>query len=180
MSQPSPKPNAASSSPPHLSPADQTRQQLPSGRSILIKAGQTDEQIELRSADGQTELRITMTEDGPIVTLIAAKLEIESSHTVSVNCARFEVNTQDAVAIRSQGDVTIQSDADTHLKSGAQTFIDGDYVNLNCLDRTGYHDQDSCEAGETPPQLTHQDQPASESIGEDESQENPDVTNYGQ
>jgi hypothetical protein len=94
----------------------------------------------LRSAGGQMELRLRLTADGPVLSLHGVKLEIEAADTVAVNCREFAVNARDGVRVTSAGGVDVRSEAEIHLRSAGQTFVDGDYVNLNCLDRTGYHD----------------------------------------
>jgi len=124
-----------------LIPADSSRVSvLPSGKSIVVKADKHGEAIEIHSTDGQMELRIGLTEDGPVITLRGARFNLESTDTVSVNCRRFEVNTREGVHLHTGGEVDIRSGAEIRMKSDEQTFIDGDYVNLNCQDRTGYHD----------------------------------------
>lgn len=122
-----------------------SRSLLPSGRQLVVKAHAHDEEIEVRSAGGEVEVRIVLTDQGPILRLRGARLEIDSSDTVAVNCRQFEVNASHGVQLRAAGDVGVQSDAEIRLKSGGQTYIDGDYVNLNCLDRRGYHDEGQVE-----------------------------------
>jgi len=118
-----------------------SRSLLPSGRTVVVKAHEHTEEIEVRSSGGEVEVRIVLTEQGPILRLRGARLEIDSSDTVAVNCRQFEVNASHGVQLRTAGDVEVQSDAEIRLKSGGETYIDGDYVNLNCLDRRGYHDE---------------------------------------
>ena len=123
-----------------------SRSLLPSGRTVVVRAHEHDEEIEVRSAGGEVEVRIVLTEQGPILRLRGARLEIDSSDTVAVNCRQFEVNASHGVQLRTPGDVEVRSDAEIRLKSGGQTYIDGDYVNLNCLDRRGYHDEGEGDA----------------------------------
>lgn len=102
---------------------------------------QQGEAIEVRSADGEMEVRISLTESGPVLSLRGARLDIQSTDAISVSCRQFEVNTAEDVVMQCGGDFGIQSAGEVQLKSSKQTFIDGDYVNLNCGDRAGYHDE---------------------------------------
>lgn len=113
---------------------------LPSGRSIVVKAVDTGEEIEVRSPTGEIEVSIAFTDKGPIMKLHGGRLEINSAETVVVNCRRFEVNASEALLMRSEQDVGIAAGGEIRVKSAGETFIDGDMVNLNCLDRKGYHD----------------------------------------
>jgi len=126
---------------------------LPSGRTITLKVDGTSEEIEVRSASGNLEVSISMTDAGPVLSLRGAKLQIESTDTVSVNCRQFELNTTHGLSMHTDGDLGLTSSGEVHLKSAGQTFIDGDYVNLNCLDRQGYHDEHAIEADPDPPNL---------------------------
>ena len=112
---------------------------LPSGSTLTVRAGAGGEEILLRSARGSMSLHLRVTDDGPVLTLHGVRLEIEAADSVAVNCREFEVHASDAVRLTA-GDVSVRSDTEIHMRSGGQTYIDGDFVNLNCLDRTGYHD----------------------------------------
>ena len=129
---------------------------LPSGTTVTVRTGVEGEEILVSSERGKMELRLRLTDDGPVLSLSGVRLEIEAAETVAVNCQTFEVNAREAVRVNT-GDLTVRSDAEIHMRSGGQTFIDGDFVNLNCLDRTGYHDHvpedapESLEAKGTTP-----------------------------
>ena len=112
---------------------------LPSGTTLTVRAGTDGEEINLRTAGGTLELKIRLTEDGPVLSLKGATLEIEATDRVAVNCREFSVHAEEGVDLTA-GDVRVQSGSEIRMKSAAQTYIDGDYVNLNCLDRVGYHD----------------------------------------
>jgi len=94
----------------------------------------------LESAGGAMEVRIRVTAEGPVLSLRGVRLEIEAADSVALKCREFSVEARDGVSVVSGGPVRVDSQAEIKLRSAEQTFIDGDYVNLNCLDRTGYHD----------------------------------------
>lgn len=98
---------------------------LRSGATVSVHTDRQGETIVLRSAGGAVDLSIRMTDQGPVLSLKGVRLEIEATEEVAVRCREFSVDARDGI----------------RLTSGGSTFIDGDYVNLNCLDRTGYHDQ---------------------------------------
>ena len=118
---------------------------LPSGRSIIARVGDEGEAIEIRSPEGEMELRITLTDEGPVLSLHGARLELVSPETVAVRCKRFEVETE-SVSLRATGDIEIQGEAEFRTRTVGSTWIDGDYVNLNCRERTGYHDDPAMAA----------------------------------
>ena len=75
-----------------------------------------------------------------MVRIQGAKLELVSPGSVSLQCRQFELETTSDVRLRAKGAIEMQTGSELRTKSAGQTFIDGDYVNLNCRDRQGYHD----------------------------------------
>ena len=122
-----------------LSRVDAPRQ-LPSGRSVIVSAEAGREAIEIRSANGEMEIRIALTDQGPVLQLRGARLQIDSTDTVAVNCRDFEINASNGIKLASGGDIDIVNAGETRMKTQGSTWIDADFVNLNCLDRKGYHD----------------------------------------
>lgn len=98
------------------------------------------------SARGDLEMSIELTPQGPVVRLRGASLEIDSSESVAVRCKSFHLRTESELEIQAGGDVRMGSDREIRVRSAGQTFLDGDYVNINCLERTGYHDESSAAA----------------------------------
>jgi hypothetical protein len=113
---------------------------LPSGRTVLVRVDGRGEAIEVRSATGEMELRIALTDQGPVLSLRGARLEIDAADTVAVNCRRFEVRTTGGVMLDAAGDIALRSGAETQLRSAGDTYIDGQMVKLNCQDRAKYPD----------------------------------------
>lgn len=115
----------------------QSELQLRSGRTV--KVDPTTETVELRAPNGEIELRITLTDDGPVLHARAAKLELDAEQDVSVKCRDFKVEAQRDIELNGTGDLRSQ------VRGNA--YIDADYVNLNCRDRAGYHDEGQADEG---------------------------------
>lgn len=114
---------------------------LPSGRQMIVRTAPQSEVLELRSPKGDVELSIELTERGPLVRLRGGQLVLDSDESIKIQCRSLEIATREDLAIQSGADLALRSGREIRMKSAKQTFIDGDYVNLNCLDRTGYHDE---------------------------------------
>jgi hypothetical protein len=104
---------------------------LPSGRSVVLKIGDDCEDLEVRSPDGDVEVRITLTDQGAVVSLRGGRLQMESADAVALNCRRLDVVTTEGTALGSAGDVLItgrgmrvQTENDIHLNGGV--------IHLNC------------------------------------------------
>lgn len=103
--------------------ADENARQLPSGRSVVVRVHDSKEELEVRSPGGEVEIRIVLTETGPVVSLRGARLELESAETVAVKCRSFEVNASEGVAIAGH-EMRVKTEDDIHLN--------GKIIRLNC------------------------------------------------
>jgi hypothetical protein len=103
---------------------------LPSGRSLHLRTDATGEEIELRSARGELDLRIVLTDAGPVVTLRCARLEVESPD-VAFRCHNFDVQTTGDLRLKSEGQVAIQAD-ELRATTEHDIHLNGAYVRLNC------------------------------------------------
>jgi hypothetical protein len=104
---------------------------LPSGRSVVLKIGDDCENLEVRSPDGDVEVRITLTDQEAVVSLRGGRLQMESADAVALNCRRLDVVTTEGTALGSAGEVLItgrgmrvKTDNDIHMNAGV--------IHLNC------------------------------------------------
>jgi hypothetical protein len=104
---------------------------LPSGRSVVLKIGDDCEHLEVRSPEGDVEVRITLNDQGAVVSLRGGRLQMESADEVALNCRRLEVVTTEGTALGSAGDVLItgrgmrvKTENDIHMNAGV--------IHLNC------------------------------------------------
>jgi hypothetical protein len=104
---------------------------LPSGRTLVVRVGEEGEELEVRDRGGGLELSITLTEAGPVVRLRAARIALESPETISIQCRRFEVETSEAVQLRSAGAVQIGAQ-EMRVRTEADIHLDGAMIRLNC------------------------------------------------
>src|SRR4051794_25760228 len=90
------------------------QQMFPSGRSVILRVTGAMEELEVRSASGETELRVILTGQGPVLRLSVVRLELEATETVAVRCRNFEVHAGEAVQLTGQ-EVRVQTTGDIHL-----------------------------------------------------------------
>ncbi len=87
--------------------------------------------IDIRAPSGQLELRLRMTEDGPVLTLDGVRLDITGSEHVGITCKQFVVNATESVAISSKGQALVEADEDLHVDSKSDVRIKGKKIYLN-------------------------------------------------
>ncbi len=90
----------------------------------------TDHRLIIANADGEMELEILLTGEGPVVRVRAAELAIESSGRVSVDCERFEVHAREAIRLASDGDLEASVAGDATLKAAGHALWEGRSVRV--------------------------------------------------
>ena len=107
-----------------------TERNLPSGRSVVVRVDGGKEELEVRSPDGDVEVRITLTDAGPVISLRGARLELEATDAVSVRCRQFEVNTSEGTTLASAGPVRIDGQ-ELNVETEDDIRLKGKLIHLN-------------------------------------------------
>ncbi len=113
-------------SPSTAAAGSQTLIHEPSRRRIVFDFVNERAEIEVRTQDGTLELRITLTESGPVLSVSASRIELSATETVAIRCRNFEVETTETARLRCAGAIEVKAAGDLRL--------DGDQVFLNCED----------------------------------------------
>ena len=104
---------------------------LSSGRSVVLKATASGEEIEVRSPDGTVEVRIALTDTGAVVSLRGGRLELQAADAVVVNSKRFEVHTTEGAELHSDGDLKMTG-RELRVKTAGDMHMNGGIIHLNC------------------------------------------------
>jgi len=113
-------------------PAAPGREQLlPSGRSVVLKVAGAQEELEVRSPAGDLEVRITLTDQGAVISLHGGRLELASPDTVALRCRHLEINTAEGTDLLSGGDVYITGQ-EMRVKTESDIHMNGRIIHLNC------------------------------------------------
>jgi hypothetical protein len=104
---------------------------LDRGRTLdIAKVGLT-QVLEIRAESGQLELRVRLTEDGPVLQLDGAKIAVTAEDTVAVKCKTFTVESTEATVIQSHGEMKIKSEGELEVDSPSDIKIRGKMIYLN-------------------------------------------------
>ena len=109
---------------------------LQHGRSLAITSAQNDDSdssqtIELRAESGQVELRIRVTEDGPVLCVDGVRLSVAAADDIELRCKAFRVDAAESVAIESQGKLEVSSQDELHVQSKDDVRVRGKLIYLN-------------------------------------------------
>ncbi len=124
-------PPAPATQNPRPDTCDEPARQLPSGRSVVVKVAGDCEELEIRDAEGQVEVCVILTTDGPVVRIRGGRLELDAADTVAVRCRRFEVQTVESTELCSEGDLQITG-RELRVKTQDDIHLNGKVIRLNC------------------------------------------------
>lgn len=116
-------------------PLRQVEETEEGGRTLNLSGGRTltvtGEIIELRNPSGMLELRVRVTEEGPVLSVDAARIAIKSTDAVSVECKTFEVKAQEGVTLHSDGELDVTSEKEMKITSTDDVRVVGKIIHLN-------------------------------------------------
>jgi hypothetical protein len=104
---------------------------LPSGRRLVVTAALEGEELEVRSPDGLAELRITLTDAGPVIRISGARLELDATDTVAIRGRRVEVEATEEAEVRTGGDLKLRSAGEMNLRASEDVVVRGEIIRLN-------------------------------------------------
>jgi len=90
--------------------------QLAENRRLEVEPGGTS--FRVRAPDGEVELRVRLTPEGPVLLFSAAQIEIERTKSLKVEVDSFEVCARERISLSSQGDFeqTVARDLTSHCE----------------------------------------------------------------
>lgn len=104
---------------------------LREGRTLKVSAHGGEDLIEIRAASGQLELRILLTEQGPVLQMEAVRLKLKASEAVEVEAKQIAMKAQESLALASEGEVTVTSTGETRVEAEGDVRVIGKTINLN-------------------------------------------------
>lgn len=102
--------------------------ELPEGRTLEVTEGDL---VEVRAASGQLELRIRLTEDGPVLELESVRLKLTAAESVDVECEDFNVTARSSVGIAAQSAISVSGKADVRVDAEGEVHVTGEIIHLN-------------------------------------------------
>src|SRR4051794_27112302 len=86
---------------------DESADELAESRDVFLREGRTlrvtdeggEELVEIRSGSGQLELRIKLTEAGPVLQMESVRLQLKASEAVEIESKRVEIKATEGASI---------------------------------------------------------------------------------
>jgi phage gp45-like len=70
---------------------------LRDGRKVVV--GENDSLVEIRSPSGMLELRIKLTEEGPVLQMESIRMQLKATESVEIAAKRVEIKAEESVDV---------------------------------------------------------------------------------
>jgi hypothetical protein len=95
--------------------SDRREVYLREGRTLSVENAGTDELVEIRSSSGQVELRIKLTEDGPVLQMESVRLQLKASEAVEIESTRIEIKATETLQLASGKEIKVEADGEVRV-----------------------------------------------------------------
>lgn len=105
--------------------------QLDSGRQVLVQSDEKGELLEILERGGEVVMTVRLTDEGPIVSVQAAQLELKSTETITLDAKKVRIKAQEEASIESEGTLKIESSKNMDVTSEDDIRVVGKMIHLN-------------------------------------------------
>ena len=98
---------------------------LRDGKRLVVSDAGSDQLVEIRSESGMLELRIRLTEEGPVLQMESVRMQLKAAESVEIHSKRVDVVGTEQIAvtgkdvdIKAEEDLDLEAQKDVHVKSG--------------------------------------------------------------
>ena len=95
--------------------SDRRELYLREGRTLSVAQAGSDELVEIRSSSGQVELRIKLTEEGPVLQMESARLQLKASESVQIESKRVEIRATETVQLASENEIKVDAEGEVRV-----------------------------------------------------------------
>lgn len=110
--------------------SDERELYLRDGRKVVVGEQGGDQVVEIRAESGMVELRIKMTEQGPVLQLESVKLQIKAHDEIEIESKRVAIKATEKLELTG-GDVDVKSETDVDVEGKGDVRVVGKTINLN-------------------------------------------------
>ena len=110
--------------------SDERELYLRDGRKLVVGEHGGDQVVEIRAESGMVELRIKMTDQGPVLQLESVKLQLRAQDSVEIESKRVSIKATEKLELQG-ADVDLKSETDVDVEGQGDVRVVGKTINLN-------------------------------------------------
>ena len=96
-------------------PSERRELYLREGRTLTIQDAGHDDLVEIRSSSGELELRIKLTEDGPVLQMESVKLQLKATESVEIASKRVDIKATETLQLSSDNDIKVDAEGEVRV-----------------------------------------------------------------
>ncbi len=109
---------------------DEREVYLRDGRKLTVSEAGTDQLVEIRNESGMLELRIRLTEQGPVLQMESVRLSLKASEAVEIEAKRIDIKATEQLELAG-GEVHVSGEHDVKVDAKGEVRVVGDKIYLN-------------------------------------------------
>jgi hypothetical protein len=110
--------------------SDEREVYLRDGRKLLLSEEGGEQLVEIRAGSGMLEVRIRLTEAGPVLQMESARLQLKATEAVQIESARVEIKGTERVDV-SGGKIQVSGEEDVNVDAKGEVRVVGKMIYLN-------------------------------------------------
>jgi hypothetical protein len=103
---------------------------LRDGRKLVVSDAGSDQLVEIRAESGMVELRIRLTEQGPVLQMEALRLQLKATEAVEIESPKVEIRGTEELSL-SGGAVKLEAENDVKVDAEGEVRVVGKTIHLN-------------------------------------------------
>jgi hypothetical protein len=112
-------------------PSDQREVYLRDGRKLVVSEQSAGSLVEIRSESGLVEVRIQLTEEGPVLQMESARLQLKADEAIEISSKRVAIAATEELALTAGAvDIEAETGVDVEAKEGDVKVV-GKMIYLN-------------------------------------------------
>jgi hypothetical protein len=103
---------------------------LRDGRKLVLSEQGSDQLVEIRNESGMLEVRIVLTEQGPVLQMESARLSLKAAEAVEIESKRVEIKGTEKLDLNG-GEIVVKGEQDIKVTADGEVHVVGKMIYLN-------------------------------------------------
>jgi len=109
---------------------DEREVYLRDGRKLVVSDQGNDQLVEIRNESGMLEVRIRLTEEGPVLQMESARISLKASEAVQIESKRIEIKGAEKLELKG-GEVEMTGEKNEEEGTSGDVKVVGTMIYLN-------------------------------------------------
>jgi hypothetical protein len=109
---------------------DEREVYLRDGRKLVVSEQGADQLVEIRNESGMLEVRIRLTEEGPVLQMESARLSLKAAEAIEIESKRVEIRGAEKLELKG-GEVEVTGEKNEETGTNGEIKVVGSMIYLN-------------------------------------------------